>query len=49
MVTGKVQRYAYTAVEQENRITGLVQVYYRDVRVVQEYTGAGVVPGYRDT
>jgi hypothetical protein len=49
MVTVKVQGYTGTAVEQGNRITGLVQVYYRGVGVVQEYTGAGVVQGYRDT
>jgi len=49
IVTGKVQEYTGTAVEQENGITGLVQVYYRGVRVVQEYTRAGVVQGHTNS
>jgi len=49
MVTGNVQGYTGIADEHGNRITGLVQVYHRSVGVVQEYTGAGVGQGYRDT
>jgi len=45
MVTGKVLGYTGTAVEQGNRITGLVQVHYRGVGLVLEYTATGVVQG----
>jgi hypothetical protein len=45
IVTGRVQDYTDTAVEQGNRITELVQVYYRGVEVVQVYTATGVLQG----